>query len=41
MCTAARIVYSIPLITDADHGQATNGFGQKIQKVFKLLGYLQ
>ena len=28
-------------ITDADHDQATNGFGSKILKVFKLSGYLQ
>ena len=27
--------------TDADHDQATNGFGSKILKVFKLSGYLQ
>jgi len=26
---------------DADHDQATNGFGSKILKVFKLSGYLQ
>ena len=26
---------------DADHDQATNGFGSKILKLFKLSGYLQ
>ena len=32
---------SLQATVDADHDQATNGFGSKILKVFKLSGYLQ
>ena len=37
--TVTLVIMMVPY--DADHDQATNGFGSKILKVFKLSGYLQ